>query len=414
MLKQKTIPVVVTGVGAVASNGMNSKEYFESCARGISGICPSPIMEEFHYMTSYVGEVRIDKTLRWEAKFRKIGELACDEMMKDAGVTKENIENLGERTVFSMASANVGSLRLEPQLRSKYKIDTQGVSYEMNNYENNNSILDFNSADSYYHFSDRMGIRGMVLSSNAACASGTLAIGEAVRLIKAGYADVAVAAGIDILSDVSLAGFDCMSNLSKEPCKPFDKNREGITIGEGAAFIMLEREDYALKRGAKIYGRIVGFSSMNEAYHVTAPNPNGEGAFLCMHNILKKSENIQEKCIYINTHGTGTIANDIMELKAMEQLAQEYSLNHLWFSSTKSMIGHCLGASGSLEFVCSVIGLYEKRMPISISVETPIDFNTNKLTLVTDQEKSRPYDMFLSNSFAFAGNMASIGVEKYE
>ncbi|BCJ93200.1 beta-ketoacyl-[acyl-carrier-protein] synthase II [Anaerocolumna cellulosilytica] len=414
MSKQNTISVVVTGVGAVASNGMDSKEYFKNCALGITGICPSRIMEEFHYMTTYVGEVQLEKPLRWEAKFRKIGELACDEMMKDAGVTKEDIEDLGERSVFSMASANVGSLRLEPQLRLKYKIDTEGVSYEMKEYEKNNSILDFNSADGYYHFSERMGIQGTIISSNAACASGTLAIGEAVRLIKAGYADVAVAAGIDILSDISLAGFDCMSNLSKEPCKPFDKNREGITIGEGAAFVMLEREEYAIKRGAKIYGRIVGFSSMNEAYHVTAPNPNGEGAFLCMDNILKKSANIQDKCIYINTHGTGTLANDSMELKAMEQLVQKYSLNHLWFSSTKSMIGHCLGASGSLEFACSIIGLYEGRMPISISVDTPMEFNSDRLTLVTNQEKSRPYDMFLSNSFAFAGNMASIGVEKYE
>lgn len=409
----KDISVVVTGVGVVAPNGRNAKEFFQNCINGVTGISKSPIMKDFDYMSEYVGEVLLDDQLRWESKFKFIGEQACNEMLQDADLDREDIQKFGRRAVFSMASANVGSLRIESQLRKKNGLDSTGITYELNEYmKSDYSILDFNSSDCFYHFSDLMGIEGNTISINAACASGTLAIGEAVKMIKAGRADLAVAAGIDILSDLSLAGFNSLSNLSKSPCKPFDKNRDGITIGEGAVFLMLEREDLAIQRGAEIYGRIFGYSSMNEAYHVTAPDPSGNGAYYCMKKVLENREVSNEESLYINTHGTATQANDSMEVKAMELLGNNYNIAHLWFSSTKSMIGHCLGASGSLEFACSLIGLKEGYIPVSISIDDPIEYDEEKMTLVTDKSKSRPYDLFISNSYAFAGNMASIGVEK--
>lgn len=403
--------VVVTGVGAVASNGLNAKEFYKNCINGITGISKSNIMKEFSYDSEYVAEIMLQENLRWESKFKRIGEMACDEMLLDAGLDVNYIKSLEEKTVFAMASANVGSLRVEPQLRYKFGKSREALSYELNDYSKDN-ILDFNSVDSVYYFCEKLGIRGIALNVNAACASGTLAIGEVVKMIQSGKTTLGVAAGIDVLSDLSLSGFNSMKNMSDEPCRPFDKERKGITIGEGAAFIMLEEETHAKNRGAKIYGRILGVSSMNEAYHVTAPNPNGEGALWCMNHAIENKNFNKEQKLYINTHGTGTTANDAMEIKAMEKFAENNQVGHIWFSSTKSMIGHCLGAAGSLEFVCSVIGLHEGRMPISISVKDAVDYNSERLTLVRDPSLSVNYDMFISTSYAFAGNMVAICVEK--
>ncbi len=414
MCKIKKNSVVITGIGAVAANGLNVSEFYSSCVEGVSGITESPIMKEFKYMTKYVGEVKLNEKLRWESKFKTIGTMACDEMLIDAEISKYDIKALDDRAILFMATANLGSLRLEPQMREKNYHNIEGCKYELSNFKKNNmNKLDFNSSDAYLYFADRLGICGAVLSSNVACASSTAAIVDAARLIELGKIDIAVIGGIEVLSDLSLAGFTVLNNMSVEPCKPFDKNRTGITIGEGAGFILLESEKYAKKRNAKIYGRILGYATLNEGYHVTSPEPSGNGVKRIM-DILNKNNAIERsECLYINTHGTGTVINDSMEIRGMEQFLKYKNMNKIYFSSTKSMIGHCLGASGALEFICSLKGLVDGRMPLSISVNEAIDFDTKKLELVDSKEKSRSYDAFISNSFAFAGNMASVLVGKY-
>ncbi len=408
------INVVITGIGAVAANGMNVEEFYTNSIEGVSGICTSTIMKDFDYMTEYVGEIKLENDVRWESKFEKISIMACNEMLKDSGLTCTDIEKLEERAILCMATANVGSLRLEPQLRKKNQHSIKGCNYELAVFESNNEeILDFNSSDCFYYIADLLGVKGAVFSSNVACASSTTAIGEATRMIELGKVDIAIVAGIDVLSDLSLAGFNVLNNMSSEPCKPFDKNRAGITIGEGAAFILIESEEHAKKRDAKIYGLILGYASLNEGYHVTAPNPSGEGVKRCLDTLYEKGNMDEIECLYINTHGTGTVVNDSMELKGIENFLQDKKMNKVYFSSTKSMIGHCLGASGALEFVCSVRGLVDGAMPISVSVTEPMDYDKELLELVDTKEKSRPYDAFISNSFAFAGNMASILVQKY-
>lgn len=403
--------VVVTGIGVVAPNGVGIDQYYNNCIKGVSGINKCSIMKEFNFMSDYAGEIKDGSNLRWEEKYKKISELAMDEMLRDARLTKEDIADRKERAALSVASANVGSIRLEPQIRKKYSKSTEGVNYLINS---DSDILDFNSTDCIQYFVKQLGIGGPVICSNSACASGTIAIGEAYRMIKSGVADYVVSGGVDVLSDLSLSGFNAMVNLSKEPCSPFDKNNKGITIGEGAAFFMLERYGEAKKRGAKIYGRIFGFSTANDAYHVTAPDPNGSGAIYCMKNVFRKRKLSAEDVLYINAHGTGTLTNDRMELKAIEKVVEELNLEKVWFSSTKSMIGHCLGASGSLEFACSAKGLLEGIMPCSISVEEPLEYDSEHMILVQREEDSRNYNLFISNSFAFAGNSACIGMEKIE
>lgn len=406
--------VVVTGMGAVTANGLNVSEFYSSCVEGISGIAESQIMNDFDYMTKYVGEVKLNDNSRWESKFKSIGTMACNEMLADASITKKDIESLGDRAILFMATASVGSLRLEPQMRKIHNHNIDGCNYELNFFEKNNmEILDFNSSDCYFYFANRLGIQGSVFSSNVACASSTSAIVDASRLIELGKIDMAIVAGIDVLSDLSLAGFTVLNNLSVEPCKPFDKNRSGITIGEGAGFILIENEEYAKKRRAKIYGKILGYVSLNEGYHVTSPNPSGDGVKKCFDLLNKNNAVVEAECLYVNTHGTGTVINDSMEIKGIEKFLQDKEMNRVYFSSTKSMIGHCLGASGILEFICSLKGLECGKMPLSVSVNEPMIFDKRKLELVDSKEKSKSYDAFISNSFAFAGNMASVLVGKY-
>lgn len=406
--------VVITGLGVVAPNGMNVTEFYENCTKGITGIKKSKILDEFSYSTKYVGEVSLQEDLRWEAKFKKIGNLACDEMLKDSGLSRDDIESAGNRAAFCMASANVGSLRLEPQLRYLAGLNIDSSKKDLSYIsELKNVVYDFNSTDYSYYFCNKLGVQGAVYSINAACASGTMSVGTGYRLIKNNQADIVIAAGIDILSDLSLAGFNSMLNLTSKPCCPFDKKHDGINIGEGAAFLMLEDAESAVKRGAKIYGKIFGYTTSNDAYHITAPDPTGQGALWCMKKTLESRKSNKDEKLYVNTHGTSTKANDSMELKALEDLQSSSGIDHIWFSSTKSMIGHCLGASGNLELVCSVKGLADGKMPLSISVDDKMDFDESKLTLVTDEADSVPYDVLLSNSFAFAGNSSSIGVEKW-
>lgn len=407
--------VVITGLGVVAPNGNNVDEFYKNCIDGVTGIHQSDILKQFSYQSTYAGEVHLSEDLRWEAKHKKMGDIACEEMLKSAHMTKEDIEKLDSRVGFCMASANIGSLRLELQLRLKegFNVDQANENIELLK-KRGTDILDFNATDCSYYFADKLGIGGPVLTINTACASGTMAVGTAYRLIKSNQADVVVASGIETLSDLSLSGFNSMLNLSSKPCRPFDKGHDGITIGEGAAFVMLESEESAIKRGATILGRVFGYTTSNDAYHITSPDPTGKGALWCMQQTLNKRDSKVNEKLYVNTHGTATNANDSMELKALTELQENNSnIDHIWFSSTKSMVGHCLGASGIIEFVCSMKGLVEGKMPVSISAEDKMDFDESKITLVRNQSESVPYDYFISNSFAFAGCAASIGVEKW-
>lgn len=391
--------VVVTGVGVVTSNGTDIEAFQNAVIRGEMGIKRCPILEEFAYSTVYGGWIDDGVGDRWEDRFIRIARCALDEAMKDADLKKEAVDALNQRSGFYMGSANLGSLKLEKQLRERWE---RGELSE--------EPLDFNTSDAIFELNRRSGVRGASCEVDAACASSTIALGEAFRSIRQDEADLCIVGGADVFSDLSLTGFDAMNNLDETPCKPFDRNHSGITIGEGAAFVVLEERKRAVERGAKIYGRIFGYHTSNDAFHVTAPDPKGEGAYYCMDRVLREWED-RDKILFINTHGTATQANDGMEIKAMEKIQESYDFEKIYFSSTKSMIGHTLGASGLIEFIASVLALEKEKMPLSISVDHPVDYDENKLELVTENSRYPHYRAFISNSFAFAGNSASIGYE---
>jgi 3-oxoacyl-[acyl-carrier-protein] synthase II len=263
-----------------------------------------------------------------------------------------------------------------------------------------------------------MGVRGPNMAVVSACASGTNALGEAAEIIRRGSAEVVFSGGTEsVIVPIAMAGLGVMNALSvrnDEPeraSRPFDKNRDGFVMGEGAAILVLESLDHALARNAQIHGEISGYGTSNDAYHISAPAENGAGAAICMQNALNDSGLSTNDIGYINAHGTSTQLNDKSETSAIKSVFGEHAY-HVPISSTKSMTGHLLGAAGSMEALICVKTLQDSILPPTINYETPdpdcdLDYVPNEARRVKVQH-------VLSNSFGFGGHNASIIISQYE
>ncbi|WP_370931119.1 beta-ketoacyl-ACP synthase II [Bartonella sp. DGB1] len=268
------------------------------------------------------------------------------------------------------------------------------------------------------YVSIKYGLKGPNHSVVTACASGTHAIGDAMRLIAYGDADVMVAGGTEaVISRIALAGFGACRALStkynddpQRASRPFDKDRDGFVIGEGAGILILEELEHARKRGAKIYGEIIGYGLSGDAYHITAPSPTGDGAKRCMEAALNRAKIEPNQVDYINAHGTSTMA-DIIELSAVEQLFGKHAEN-LTMSSTKSSIGHALGAAGALEAIFSLLAIRDNIAPATLNLDNP-DTDT-KIDLVPHKAKQKEINVVISNSFGFGGTNASIVMRRFK
>lgn len=251
------------------------------------------------------------------------------------------------------------------------------------------------------------GVRGSIDISSASCAAGTTALGMAFDFIRNGLCKCAVVGGAEELAPMGGYGFNCLKALSNDVCNPYDTDRDGINIGEGGAFFMLETLESARARKAKIYCEIIGFSTGNDAYHPTSPEPTGEEAYHLMLNALDDAGISAEKLDYINGHGTGTMLNDSMETNAMKKL-YDGAERKPFLSSTKALVGHCMGASGSVEFA-SVLRSMQSGEPIVMPrLRKPLECPE---MLSAPEKIDIKYAM--SNSFGFAGNSASIVVRKW-
>jgi 3-oxoacyl-[acyl-carrier-protein] synthase II len=262
------------------------------------------------------------------------------------------------------------------------------------------------------------GLKGPNHSVVTACATGTHAIGDAARIIAVGDADVMVAGGAEAaICRIGIAGFIACkalsSNFNDAPDKasrPYDKDRDGFVMGEGAGVLVLEEREHAMARGAKIYGEVIGYGMSGDAYHVTAPSEDGDGAFRCMQAALKRAGITAGEIDYINAHGTSTPLGDEIELRAVERLVGNNAAK-LAMSSTKSAVGHLLGAAGAVEAIFSILAMRDQICPPTLnldnpSVETPID-------LVPHQAKKREVNTVLSNSFGFGGTNASLVMRRH-
>ena len=411
--------VVVTGLGAITPLGKSVSEYWQGLADGTNGCDFIKQFDASKFKTRFACEVKdFDPTAyldRKEARkidrFTQFAIIAADEAVKDAGINKDNIDVDRVGVIFA---SGIGGLITFQEEVTNYA--TGDGTPRFNPFFIPKMILDIASG----HISMKHGFRGPNYAVVSACASSTNAIIDAFDTIRLGKADVIVSGGSEaVVSAAGVGGFNAMKALSERndspqtASRPFDKDRDGFVMGEGAGAVILESLDHALARGAKIYCEIAGGGATADAHHITAPHPEGLGAQNVMKAALKDAGMKPEDIAYINVHGTSTPLGDIAETKAILNVFGDHAYN-LNISSTKSMTGHCLGAAGALEALACIMAVTKDIIPPTINHFTDDPELDPKLNFTFNQSQQRTVDAALSNTFGFGGHNASVIVKKYK
>lgn len=407
--------VVVTGMGVVSPIGIGVPKFEESIFSGANGVKRISLFDPSSYRSQMAGEVKdfsysrclSSKEARRMDRFTQLGMVAADEAFKEAGL---NVDSETPSIIGVLVGSGVGGLttieREETNLLRKGPKRVSPFLIPM-------LITDITSAQ----IAIRYGFRGPNLSISTACATGNHSIGEAFKIIQRNQADVMMAGGTEAaITPLGLAGFCSMRALStrndqpEKASRPFDRERDGFVMGEGAGIVVLEELERAKKRGANIWAEIVGFGMTADAYHVTQPMENGSGLKMAMEQALKDAGINAEKVDYINAHGTSTPLNDKVETKAIKQLFKNKAYQ-IPVSSTKSMTGHLLGATGGVELISCVLALNRGLIPPTINYET---FDPEcDLDYVPNQAREKKVEVILSNSMGFGGHNAVLIVRKF-
>lgn len=397
--------VVVTGMGVICSIGNNLQEFEDSLRAGRSGLKPIEA-ERFDASDKYFrihegctvspelyADVEAnDVTLLTEFSVRAIREAIAHSSL--------DLETVDPRRVALCVGTSVGGSY--PFMRW-VKDDLAGKDRDYN-------LLRYSTPNITGDIARRIGIKGALSTVSTACASGTNSVGRGFDLIRSGRADYVIAGGVDIFTYLTFSGFNSLFALSKGNCKPFDKFRDGLNLGDAAAYVVLESEASAKARKAKVVAEVSGYAIVNEAYHATAPHPDGIYACQAMENALQMSGETANDVDYINAHGTATKANDKMEIKAISALIGEKDTVRV--CSTKALTGHSLGAAGSIEFVATALSVSKNFVPASTSIRESIS-EDSRLRISGQESEECNVRLALSNSFGFSGNMASIAIRKY-
>lgn len=403
--------VVVTGLGCVSPLGLNAEQSFITATEGRSGIQKITRFDASEFTAQIAGEVKdfsvegvLDsKDQKKMDLFIQYALVAAEEAMKDSGleITEENAERVG-----SFVGVGMGGL---PRIEEQHSVLMNRGNKRISPFFIPMVISNLASG----HISMRYGAKGPNLAHTSACASGAHSIGEAFHYIKNGLCDAMIAGGSEsVVSEMAIGGFANMKALSTrnsaptEASRPFDKERDGFVLGEGAGILILESFESAERRGAKIYAEVRGFGSTSDAHHMTNPAPEGEGGGRAMKMALHSAELNPEDIDYINAHGTSTPVGDGLESKAVENLFGDHARKDLWVSSTKSMTGHLLGAAGALESVLCVKAMEKSVVPPTINLENPSE--DCRLDYVALQARDRKLNAILNNSFGFGGTNASL------
>ncbi len=406
--------VVITGLGVVSPVGSDVETFWKNITSGKSGIGRITKFDPTGFPVQIAGEVKDFDPLKYFDKkeirrldpFIQFAVAAADQAVKQAGIDSDDIDK--ERVGVFIGSGIGGLNTTEEQHRILLEKGPRRVSPYCVPME----IINMASG----MVSIRFGFKGPNISVVTACATGTHAIGEAYRAIQYGDADVAVAGGAEsCITPLAVAGFAAaraLSTRNDEPEKasrPFEKNRDGFVMGEGAGIVVLEEYEHAKRRGAQILAEVVGYGASGDAYHMTAPAPGGEGAARAIRNALKDAGISPEQIDYINAHGTSTKFNDLYETMAIKEVFGDHAYK-VKISSIKSMIGHLLGAAGGVEVVSSVLTLLTGVIPPTINYEEPdpecdLDYTPNQAV-----EKEVKY--VLKNSFGFGGTNACLVLKK--
>ncbi|SFK37326.1 beta-ketoacyl-ACP synthase II [Methylophaga sulfidovorans] len=406
--------VVVTGLGAVTPVGVTVKESWENIVAGKSGVAPLTLFDVSEFSVRFGASVKdFDVTTvipKKDAKkmdtFIHYGIAAAKEAIEDSGlvVTDENAERIGVAI-----GSGIGGL---PGIESGYDSYLNGGPRKISPFFVPSNIINMISGN----LSIMYGMKGPNTAIVTACSTGTHCISSAGRMIQYGDADVMIAGGAEMAtSKTGLGGFAAaraLSTRNDDPAaasRPWDKDRDGFVLGDGAGVIVLEEYEHAVKRGATIYAELVGSGMSSDAYHMTSPSEGGEGAARCMVNALKDAGLNPEDIDYINAHGTSTPAGDAAETQAIKT-ALGHSANDVAISSTKSMIGHLLGAAGGVEAVFSLLAIRDQVAPPTINLDNQ-DENCD-LDYVPNTARQMKVDVAMSNSFGFGGTNGTVIFKK--
>ncbi len=406
--------VVVTGLGMVAPVGLDIPSAWESVVAGRSGIQPITHFDVSAFSTQFGGPIYgfdiTDYVSKKEAKkmdnFIHYGVAAGIQAIKDSGfeVTEENADRIGV-----LIGSGIGGIT---GIENSYQAYLDGGPRKISPFFVPASIINMVSGN----LSIMFGLKGPNYSIVSACSSGAHSIGEAAMMIRYGRTDVMVAGGAEMAtSPVGLGGFAAARALSKRnddpqrASRPWDKDRDGFVLSDGAGVVVLEEYEQAKARGAKIYAELVGVGMNSDAYHMTAPSVDGSGAAKCMQLALKDAGLNTDQVDYINAHGTSTPAGDVAETMAVKRAFGDHAYK-LSVSSTKSMTGHMLGAAGGAEAVFSVLALHNQVAPPTINLENP-DPECD-LDYVPNTAREMKLDVVLSNSFGFGGTNGTLVFRK--
>ncbi|MBT7135003.1 MAG: beta-ketoacyl-ACP synthase II [Polaribacter sp.] len=411
--------VVVTGLGALTPIGNNIEEYWNALVNGVSGAAPITHFDASKSKTRFACEVKnfnpTDYINRKDArkmdKFTQYAMVASDEAIADANLDLETINKLRVGVIWG---AGIGGL--------------ETFQNEVLNYAEGDGTPKFNPffipkmiADiAPGHISIKHGFMGPNYTTVSACASSANAMIDSLNYIRLGYCDVIVTGGSEAaIAIAGVGGFSSMQALStrnetpETASRPFDANREGFVLGEGAGAIVLEEYEYAKARGAKIYAEVIGGGMSSDAYHITAPHPEGVGVIAVMKSCLENSGIKPEDVDHINTHGTSTPLGDVAELKAISAVFGDHAKN-ININSTKSMTGHLLGAAGAIESIASILAMKHGIVPPTINHST-IDENINpELNLTLNTPQKRDIKVAMSNTFGFGGHNACVAFKKID
>ena len=407
--------VVITGLGAITPIGNNVEEFWKGIKTGKCGIAEITEFDTENFKVKLAGEVKnynpeeyFDKrSSKRLDKFSQFAIIAAKEAMKDSGITPENTDMTKVGVIISSGIGGLGTIERENGVyieKGPDRVSPMYIPMSICNMAAGNVTIE-------------LGAKGESVSMVTACASGTHSIGEAYRMIKHGYEDVAFAGGTEAsITPTGIAGFTNIKALSQEtkPNRasiPFDKERNGFVMGEGAGVLVLEELEHAKARNAKIYAEIVGYGATSDAYHITSPSPDGEGAARAMKKAIEDAKAKAEDITYINAHGTSTHLNDAGETAAIKLALGEASKN-VMVSSTKGNTGHLLGAAGGVEAVACVKAIQDNFVPPTINYKVPDE--ECDLDIVPNEGRNIEVKYAMSNSLGFGGHNSSIILKKYE
>jgi 3-oxoacyl-[acyl-carrier-protein] synthase II len=396
--------VVITGLGVFCSIGKSVEEFQLSLKEGRTGIGPITLFDTSKYPSKIGAEVRdyrskeffSKKELKRLSRTDQFALIASEEAVKTSGIYSYPREEVGV-----CLGAGAGGM---------FEAETYHREILLKGKSKPSLILPFIPSFTTSRVAERFGFSGPKATITTACSSSATSIGYGADLIKTGQAKAVLCGGSDAMSELTFGGFNSLKAMDPSPCKPFDRRRAGMSLGEGAAILILEDLEEVVKRGAKIYAEFLGYGIGGEAYHITAPEPNGITEARIIKEAIEEGGITLDQVDYINAHGTGTPLNDKVETLAIKNVfgKRAYSIP---VSSIKSMVGHCLGSAGAIEAVASILSIIDQFIPPTIHhKEGDEDCD---LDYVPGKARDMEVNIILSNSFAFGGNCTTLALGKY-